>query len=400
MTGDDVVSLFSSFISIFIPIYLFATVNSITRICLTLPLILACLYLFSRIGDDGGQNGKKSQSKTIVSLYILAICILNFVSANAFVVIATLMTYALIKKIDGLVLNRSKKEVIIFSILFTLWAQFLVYKKALLVHGPMVIWQNLPFELIVKYFAEINIWDVIYYLGIIPLFCAVYVIYTYSLKKKDNQIDVFLSLMIVTFTLLILRMFRLDSGLILLGFCFVLLFGVFHKNIIEYLNKTKFSIVSKFVPLLFLLLFTFTAIIPSLIMLKGAENVPYSTVEALEWIRLNTPENCTILGTIQDGNLITEIAQRKNIIDTNFMLIEDVDVRVKDIRTMYISPSIVKAVELLDYYGIDYILLDGAREKYSIDDLRYSSSSKCLRKVFDKEAIVYEVTCKVEGYEQ
>ena len=80
------------------------------------------------------------------------------------------------------------------------------------------------------------------------------------------------------------------------------------------------------------------------------------------------------------------------MIDSNFLLIEDINDRVKDVKTIFTSPLSAKAIELTDFYDIDYIFIDSARKEYSITDLKYSDS-ECVRLIYDKEIKIYEVLC-------
>ncbi len=382
LTNNNTVAYFSSFISIFIPIYLLRTTNTLSTYTIIMPLMLICLYFFSKIEE---------KNNTLL-WYTVALCALNLISPHSFILIGCLITYVIMIKIEGLKLTKTKKEVIIFSLFFTFWAQFLIYKKALLIHGPQVIWQNIPLELILNYFTEINLLTIIYYVGIIPFFCAIYILYRYSLQVKNKEVDIFIALTILISLFLVFRLIKLEVGLMYLGFCFIIFFSLFYKKILLYIHKTKFGKYSSFILVIFIIFFIFTSIIPSISLLIQNKPIQDETIEALEWIKINTPEKSSVLGTITEGNLITTIAKRKNMIDSNFLLIEDINDRVKDVKTIFTSPLSAKAIELTDFYDIDYIFIDSARKEYSITDLKYSDS-ECVRLIYDKEIKIYEVLC-------
>jgi len=386
LTNSKNVAYFSGFISIFIPIYALRTTNTISQHSLIIPLSLICLYLFCK--------AEESNKKPVV-WYIITLCLLSITTGYVFIILCTILVYALMLKVENMKLDKIKKELLIFSLFFITWIQFLIYKKALLLHGPSIIWQNIPLELIKNYFAEINILTVIYYTGIVPFFCALYIIYKYSFKIKNEKIYLFIAFTTVISTLLVLRLIKLQIGLIYLGFCFVIFFSVFYKELLTYINKTKVSKYKKHIITGILIIFLFTSIIPSIAILKNKKNISEDTISALDWINNNTRNDSVILGTISEGMLINQVAKRKNIIDNNFLMIKDINERVKDLRIIYTSSSLVKAIELLDYYNVDYILIDGARREYGIFDLKYAES-ECFNKVYDKEILIYKVVCRVE----
>lgn len=389
LTRNTVVSLFSSFISLFIPIFLISTTNTISPSSLTIPLILLSLFLFMKI--------EKNNEKYLIG-YIIAIWLLALVSANVFIVILSLMAYMVLTKTEDIELSKAKKEVIIFSIFSALWLQFIIYKKALLVHGPEVIWQNIPNEFIMNYFSNINIFLIIYSIGIIPFFFGLYIIHKYTFKIKNPDISLFISLTLITTLLLLFRLIKLNFGMTLFGFCFVLFFGMFYKELLLYIEKTKFHNLKFYVIIALIFIFFLTSVFPSASLLSSREQINQETIHALEWIGNNTKPDSTILGTVDEGSLITSIANRKNIIDNNFLLINDINERTNDIKTIFTSSIATIAVELLDYYDIDYILIDDAKQKYGIQDLRYNDS-KCLELIYEKEIKIYKIICKIEKNE-
>jgi hypothetical protein len=390
MTKNRVVSLFSASVSLFIPIYLIATTNTLSATSTIIPLILVCLYFFINI------EPKKNR---YLIFYIGSLWLLTLVSSASFVLILCLLIYVLICNTEDIKLSKAKKEVIIFSLFSVLWLQFLIYKKAILEHGPYVIWQNIPSELIVNYFADFNIFSTIYFIGIIPFFFGLYIIYKYSFKIKNEIASLFISLTIVNAFLLIFRLIPLYLGMSLFGFCFVIFFGMFYKQLLIYIGKTKFKNIEFYLIISLIFIFFLTSIMPSFALLYSRDIIKEDTMAALKWVKDNTAQDAVILGTVNEGHLIASIAKRKNIIDTNFLLIHDINQRMKDIKTIYTSPLVIRAIELLSHYNVDYVLIDDAKETYDIDDLRYMGD-ECLDLVYDEKIKIYKVTCRIEKIEQ
>ncbi len=386
ITKNPFVALFSSFIGIFIPIYLLETTNTISPNTVAVPMFLFCSYLFLNI---------EPKKEWTIILYIISLLIFSVVSAASIIFIMCLLLHIILLKVENMSLTKIKKETIIFSIFCVLWVQFLLFKKALLSHGPYVVWQNIPFEFIINYFSEINILLIIYFVGIVPFFYALYIIYKYFFQKKED-ISFFISIVSITTMLLIFRLIKLDLGLILLGICFTIFFGIYYRDLEQYLDKTRFKKFKFWLFISLVIAFLITSILPSYNLLENRQTVNAHSISSLKWIEQNTPKDSVVLGTVEEGNLITSVAKRRSVIDNNFLLISDVNQRLEDIKTIYTSSIVVKALELVGFYGVDYLLIDQAKEEYEIDDLRYKTSD-CFRLVHsNKDIKVYKVLCKVE----
>jgi 4-amino-4-deoxy-L-arabinose transferase-like glycosyltransferase len=187
LTNKPSVAIFSSFLSIFIPIYLQRTINSLSIQSISIPLALTAVYFFM----DTKQNNKKS-----LIGYVITLLLLTLLTAESFILVIGILFYLMILKLEDMKISRQNKELFIFSLFLSLWVAFIVYKKALFIHGPYVIWQNAPLGLIIEYFSGLNLFSIINYIGILPFFCGVYMIYKYTLKSKDKNV-----LVIISFTI-------------------------------------------------------------------------------------------------------------------------------------------------------------------------------------------------------
>jgi hypothetical protein len=386
LTKNMQVALFSSFISIFLPVFLKETTDTASVYSLVVPLTLFCLYFFI---------ATEKENDISILWYIIALAALCLISGSAALLVGVFVMYYLILKVEEIKLSKIKMEMLLFSLFFILWIEFLVYKKALLFHGLYVIWQNIPSEMLMNYFDKVNIFQIIYYVGIIPFILGLYSIYRFSFKIKSEETYIFLSFALVTTLLLIFRLIPFNMGLIFFGICFIIFFGLGYKIMMVYLEKTKFNKYKAWLVIGILVILFFTSIMPSIALLQERTVINNNKLNALYWIKNNTPENSTVLGTIEEGNLITYIAERKNVIDSNFLMVDGVNQRIADLRIIYTSPSVVKATELLNYYSVDYILVDSAKEDYNIKDLRYSESD-CLKELYSNNTKVYQVMCKVD----
>jgi len=113
-------------------------------------------------------------------------------------------------------------------------------------------------------------------------------------------------------------------------------------------------------------------------------------IEALEWVKENTHENDVILGRVEEGFLINYIAERKNVADSNFLFIKNIDQRYNDINSLFTLRLKSEAVRLINKYDIDYIFLSTkTMEEYNISRLFYAEED-CFELAYNKDALVYE----------
>ena len=153
-----------------------------------------------------------------------------------------------------------------------------------------------------------------------------------------------------------------------------------------------------FVVLIFLI-FIFNSIIPTISYTTQVirETPSKNEIDALLWLKNNTDEKDVILASLDEGYLINTIAERKNVIDKNFLLIKDAEQRLEDVREIYTTHYETEAIPLLNKYHIKYIVLSKrSMEDYNIVDLDYRTDEKCFELVYDKEVKIYKSLCKME----
>ncbi|MBN2112185.1 glycosyltransferase family 39 protein [Candidatus Woesearchaeota archaeon] len=387
ITKNSQIALFTAFISGFIPIFFQQTFNNISVYSLVIPLFFLLLYSFMNL------NKKK-----LVYCYIITIIVLTLIHPSVILFIIGLWFYLLLVKLEGLKQSQAELEIVIFSTFFVILSQFIMFKKVFLFHGPLVIWQNIPKEILSNYFAQVSILQAIYYIGIIPALCGAYIIYRYIFKEKRQDIYLIVGFIFSVALLLWLRLIEIKLGLMFLGVLIVLLFAQFYKLFVSYIESTRASKLGSFFAVLIFLLFIFTSVIPSfsLARLTIETSVTEGEIAALEWINQNTPQNSVILATVGEGNLITAIAKRKNVIDSNFLLITDSKQRFSDVNRAFSTFSVSEAVSILNKYDVDYLYFSQkAESSYNINVPRYADD-RCFHLVYNKEVKIYKSVCRME----
>ncbi|MCD4666585.1 glycosyltransferase family 39 protein, partial [archaeon] len=342
ITKNKTSSLIASLLSGFVPIYITQTLNQISIYSLLLPL--SFLMILSLI---------KIEEKKYFMIFIIISFLLPLISYLAFFVLLAMVFYLILSNVENNKISKIKKESIFFSFLLMLFLTFIFYKKAFFLYGINFIWQNVPSQLFFTYFRPVNILEIMYLIGLIPLILGAIGIYLGLFKQKRDPIILLTSFIMATSLFLVFRIVDLYPGLLFLSTSFIIISSLTICNSIKYLKLTKLSKLTKYLISLFLILIILISIFPSFI---SAQNIqkPDAVIEKFK-IFQEIEEDATILTPIKIGHLTTYITQRKNFMDSNFLLAPDPEQRIKDHELLYSTLLQTKGLELTDKYSIDYI---------------------------------------------
>ncbi|MBD3203621.1 hypothetical protein GF327_04960 [Candidatus Woesearchaeota archaeon] len=388
-------SLLSSFFSGFIPILMAETINSINVYSVLVPSMFFLIYYFIRMSRDV----KKKVYRKYGTYMIILLSAMLLTSSLSFILVFSLLIYLLLCYIQKIEITRREIEFTLFSLFFYLWLNFIVYKKAFISHGMKVIWKNLPEAILGQFFAHITLWEAIYTIGFIPLIFGVIVIYNYLFKRKSKRIYLLISLCISTFALSWFKLITITDTLLFLSCTLAVLSSRLIKEASVYLRKTRFSWTSKLFFVLIILLFCITSLIPGLQYFEETiEKAPTQDyINTFFWIRYNTPTNSTVLGTIQEGHLISYFSERKNVADTDYLLVKNINTQISDIEQIYTDIYKINALQKIMKYDIDYVLFSRkAREKYNIEKISYIEP-KCFKLVYDNIDKIYKIQCDLKN---
>ncbi len=389
ITQNSYVSLLTAFISGFIPIFFMSTFNSLTIYALVIPLTAFLMYSFLKVAE-----------KKWLYSYIIALGFYCFLHPTVVLFILGLLFYFLLMKLEHIKINKEEIEITLFSIFFVLWSQFLIYKSLLLSYGPLIIWQNIPRNILTDYFANITVVQIILWIGIIPSLYGLFVIWKYIFKQQKREIYFLIGFAFSTGLLLWSKLIKLNIGLIFFGMILVLLFGVYYKTFIDYLLTTKISGWLPLFKVTIILSFILTSTLPSIILAQKAlsDSSFENEILALDWLSKHIPEDTVILGTVEEGNLIAYITKQKTVLDSDFMTITDSDEIFDDVKTIYTSPYDTLAIELLNKYSIDYIIISPYTKKmFNFESFKLTKNERCFDEVYDENQIViYKSLCKLK----
>lgn len=382
-TKDDQAALFSAFVVGFLPALYFT--NDFTPITLLLPSIFLAIYAFLNI-----------ERKIFLWLYMIIFLIASLTSSATALLLIGFVIYLLLTKIEGAKIKKAEVELILFSLFFFIWTQFLFFKNVFLEEGISFIRQNIPSQIIMEYFPKISIAEAAILVSIIPFVAGVYVAYRSLFQLNDKNSFFLISLVISTTLLAWFRLIQFNLSLIFFGIILCILFASFYKDMTNYIKKTKTVRLQKMIPYILVILLLIT-MLPSVMAASFNQETPLDEeIRAFQWLKENTPSESTVLSLLEEGYILTYYGQRKNIMDKQFGLIEDAETRFKDLDHLFRTQVQTSALDLLDKYNIKYIILTShGKERYKISTFKYLDS-KCFERAYKEETKIYKVKCALE----
>ncbi|MBW2972630.1 glycosyltransferase family 39 protein [Candidatus Woesearchaeota archaeon] len=388
ITKNRKIALFSSFVAAFIPVFFGGTVNSASILSFTLPLIFYLMYCFMRIKE-----------RAFLYQFLLFAFVLSLTSAISFLFVFALLIYMLLIKLEYKLQNRMELEVILFVTFLTLWVNSIIYKNAFLFHSYSLIWQNLPSQILAAYFKDIDIVASVTSIGIVPLILGVYAVYRYMFKERDRRTYFLMAFALTVAILLWFKLITLDVGLMFLGAVLIPLMAQALGLLFRYIEMTKISSYGWAFWLPLVVIVVLSSFLPSVARasVSISDSVDGAEIDALLWVREQTPEGSVVLSTISEGNLVSAVAARKNVADDDFILVRSSDILFDDVQGMYTSLLKTNAVELLSKYGVDYIYFSPrAKAEFGIESLKYAEKD-CFEPVYDEEVKIYKVLCEIRS---
>lgn len=389
LTKHQGISFLTAFFSAFIPI-LFFNINGSALEYLSVLLVFGVIYCIFRI------NERKYIDYALILMFFLVLT-----TPLAFVLILGLLFYFILSKTENLEIEMKELELILFFTFLVFWLNLLIYKRAFLEHGVLVIWQNMPLSVMSGFFSQLTFIESFIAISIIPLLLGMYAIYSALYLQKNKNVLLLIGFALASFILLWFKLMNLIIGLIFLSMILVILSSFALKRLSLFVEKSKLNKQKKIFIAVIVVLFLITALIPSYLFASNRIKISPSQqeIEALKWISQETPEDSTVASTIEEGNLVAYYAKRKNIMDTDFLLVENIDKRASDINSIFTSRFETEAISNLNKYGADYIFFSNfASQKYKTDFLYYASDENCFSESYNLSGVkIYLSKCQITG---
>ncbi len=394
--------LLAAFIAAFLPI-LFRP-YSFTPDALFIPLVFLVLYIFLNVSParDSSSTASDAALGTVprapsgtrsLAWYIIAFLLLSFTTPAAALLLLGFGIYVLLSLVEGKRIPREQAELMLASLFFYLWMQFLFFKDTLLKEGLGFVWQNIPEAIISEYFPQFSLGEAIVMVSVIPFLTGIYIAYRSLFRFHNQPSFLLISLVLSTSTLAWFRLVPLRLSLSFLAVILAIFFATFYDETALFVSRTKFHTSRRWLFPAFMLLLAATMLFPAVQAAAKQHSPTAEEVQAFQWAKTYIPEGATAAASLEEGHLITYFAGRKNILDDEFNLIPDAEQRFKDINSLFSTSFQTHALGILQKYQVKYIIITPpTREKYGFDELRYYTP-ECFRKLEYGGAALYEVLC-------
>lgn len=372
LTNDRFLSSFAALLASAVPAFFASTFNQLTPLSLAVPLFFMLVYAWLEVPKK-------------VVLFLSLLLVLVFLHPLALVFVLSIAVYLILMAIEWKKPQLAEIELGIFTIFFTLWTQFLLYKRLILFHGPGVIWQNIPVGLLSGFYANITVIGAIVQIGVYPLGEGIYALYRTALKNPQREIQMMLGVTVVSGALLWIKLIDLETGFMLLGITLAILFAKWSQLFLEFAHKTKLA---RFGPLVLgvsLLLAFVTTAYPAYIATSDVlkSTITQEEVTALTWLDKTSPKNVSVIAPPSYGHYVTAFAKRKNVIDDYYLLQPQVNERYDDIGRLYRSSFETEAVDIVEKYGADFVVVPPHTK-----DLVYGDRF-CFKRVYGANIKIY-----------
>ncbi len=380
ITNHDTSSLISAFIAGFLPVL--ATPNNFVPETLFLPLIFFTIYCYLNLSE-----------KKYLYLYLTSFILLSLTSSAASLIIMGFGIYLLLSFLEERQIKPEEKEVMLFSLFMFIWLQFLFFKKVLISSGISFIWQNIPPKIILEYFPHLSIPNAIVLVSVIPFLTGIWVVYQSLFQVKSRKMFLLISLVIATTILAWFRLLRFNLSLSFFGITLAILFALFYQDLAMYIEKTKLASLKRYLLPVVLILLTIT-IIPLTLGTALNQSTPSTKeITAFKWLKDNTPKDVGVLSTLEEGHLVTYYSQRRNFMDTQFTLIDNIETRFNDLNNAYTTKFQTQALSIFDKYNIQFMVLTPAAQlKYDLHGFNYLGEG-CFQKEYKEETKIYHISC-------
>ena len=383
MTNNEAGSLFSAGIAGFLPI-LFST-NAFLPRSLALPLIFLAIYSFMNIDQE-----------KYLFLYLFTFLLASFTSSFLSLLIIGFVIYVFLSVIEKKKLGKAEIELMLASLFFYIWSQFLFFKDVLIEEGQGFIWKNIPSSIVTSYFPGFSITEALVLISIVPLLAGIFTSFRSLINTKERKLFLLLCFIISTVLSAVLKLIAFDAALTFIGLIMAIIFASFYQDMMLYFQKTKVSTFKNIFLVTMIMLLLATTAYPAVVHAFDQQTPSDEEVLAFKWINEHLPAAATVLGSVEEGNLITYYGKRKNAIDTQFNLVNDVDQRFRDINSLFTTQFETHAIDVLNTYDIQYLLLTPhAKEKFGIKRFHYLNS-KCFRLVHHDGVKIYQSLCALD----
>ncbi len=367
---DEKLALLIAALSGIIPIFFDNTLNNASVYTAVVPLLLLTAYFFVLTHKDD-----KHVWKLLFSMVLL-----TFLHPSSLILMFCFLIYILLINLENFRKNYRETELVLFFLFFVFWANITIYKRALLAHGDLVLFQNIPVDIIAHSFKNITFLEAIYSVGVIPIIFGLIAIYIALFVSNSKSLMMVTSISLGMFVLLWFKLIGLDEGLMFLSMALMVLAAYSIGRVYERTKMIKLKHGHRYF-ISILLLISIVMFIPGAL---SSQHVAPSKADmsAFAWLKNNTANDSVVMVLPEEGSALSYFSNRKNVIDDDYLLIKNIDTRYNDVTLLYKDILLTNAIERLNYYSVDYIMLSEYNEKKTNTyDLAFADDS-CVVQVY------------------
>jgi hypothetical protein len=372
-TKDEIPSLIVAALAGIIPVFFDKTVNSASIYSAVIPLFFLTAYFFVLTYKD---------NKHVWAL-LFSMILLTFLHPSSLILVLCLLVYIFLINLENFRKSFRETELVLFFMFFVFWANITIYKRALLTHGDLILFQNIPSDIVSGSFKSITFLESIYAVGVIPLIFGLIAIYFALFVSNSKALMFITSITLSVFVLLLFKLIQFDIGLIFLSISLIILASFSIGKTYEYMRMVKLKYAHSY--FLVVILIASIALFSSGIFASQHNVIEKEDFNAMIWLENNTQKEDIILALPEEGSAISFITGSKNVMDDNYLMIKNIDVRYEDVTSIYEDRFITTALEKLNYYSVDYIFLSQYNQKKNnITSLEFFDES-CVEIIYPEK---------------
>ncbi len=380
LVKNEDIALFASFISGFTPLLIKETINKISIYSLIIPLVFYLVYCFLNL-----DNKKYYIQFLLLFLFLVVLHPISILFS------LSLLMYILLKYTEDRNIGKKEWVLSVFAVIISLFVNFIIYFKAILLYGFDVLWKNTPKSMMVNTFNQISIFGILLGLGYISVILGIIGLYYGFRSFKSDTIFLISSIMLTTFLFLSFNVLDFYTALMFIGTGASILssFGLY--KIGKYIELTKLSKYKNyFLVGLFILILIFS-FIPSINVSKNEidDIINKDEIKSLEWIKSDANEGDIVFGSLYEGHIITYFSNNKNFFDTDFLMAPNPVSRLLAADALLNLKSSEMALGICKRNNIKYIFFSNKLKRLSGHNVLKYDDMSC----FEKHDFVYKVIC-------
>lgn len=390
MTKKTGIALICAGLTGLAPALFFISINDGTSVGFALSLIVLSMYLFLRSRKQG----------VYLHALLITLVVLTLLSYMSLVLLGCLFVYFLLLSVQRIKTTKKEGEIFLFYAFFSLWFLMVSLKKALVTHGANVFWQNVPVAELNSLFSRLTVVEAISSTGIIILISGVIAIYYGLASTQKKSVVLATSILMGAAALMWFKLIALTTGLALLAISLTITSSIAFAMLYDFFSQTKASkakwwIISVIVGVSLLLL------LPTLFSSKIIDVPLDGHIKVTEWAKDNLADDAVIVTVPKEGFLVEYVAEKKVVMDTDYLLVENIEERYSDVQRIFQTNFMTERVSLMQKYDATHILVSPISQFFAgVENI--SLEEDCFRHLrsFEEEGEVvalFELTCSVQG---